>query len=89
MSITLLLICHCVCVCVCVCVCACARARVCVCMCVCVCVCVLSVSRCLFVRIAETQNNPRSLGNKPFQTRDRVPYLYHVEQSHNCDLTIV
>ena len=68
-------------------------AYVCVCVCVCVCVSVgvymFCVYRCLFVRIAEAQNNPRSLWNKPFQTRDLVPYLYHVEQSHNCDLTIV
>ena len=67
-----------------------ARMRVCVCVCVCVFWCVFCVSRCLFVRIAEAQNDPCSLGNKPFQTRDLVHYVYHVEQSHNnCDLTIV
>ena len=87
---------------VCVCVCVCARARVCVCVCVCVraCVCVwggggwlwacvFCVSRCLFVCVAEAQHDPCSLGNKPFQTREIVPYPYHVEHSHNCDLTIV
>ena len=67
MSFTPLLICH----------------YVCLCVCVCVCVHVFFVSRCLFVRIAEAQNDPCSLGNMPFQTRDLVHYLYHyVEQEH-------
>ena len=65
----------------------CARERVFV--CAHKCVYVFRVSRCLLVRIAESQNEPCSLENKPFQTRDVVPYMYHVEQSHNCDLTIV
>ena len=85
MSFTPLLICHCVCACVCVClyVCVCVCEFVCVCVCVCVCECVyvFCVSRCLFLRIAEAQNDPCSLGNKPFHTRDLVHYLYHVTKS--------
>ena len=69
MSFTPLLICHCVCACVCVCVCVCVS----VCVCACVCVYVFCLSRCLFVCIAEAQNDPYSLGNKPFHTRDLVP----------------
>ena len=78
----------------CLCVCVRARARVCVCVCACACVCVcmceyvFHVSRYVFARIAESQNEPCSPGNKQFQTRDPVPCMYHVEQSHNCDLTL-
>ena len=66
-------LCVCVGVCVCVCVCACVCVCVCVCVCAYVCVCVLRVS--VSERIAESQNEPCSLGNKPFQTRDLVPYM--------------
>ena len=62
---------------------------VCVCVCVRVCVCVFRVSVSVCAHIAEAQNYPCSLGNRSFQTRVLVHYLYHVEQSHNCDLTIV
>ena len=82
----------------CVCVCVIARARVRVCVCVCVCVCAREFV-CVFrrvllvlslpVRVAETLLNPGSLGTKPFETRDLVPYMYHVDHGHNCDLTIV
>ena len=43
---------------------------------------------CLFACVAEVRHD-MSLGNKPFQTRDLVPYMYHVEHGQNCDLTIV
>ena len=76
-------VCACVCVCVCVCVvcvCVCVRACVCVCggggvVCVCVCLglCYLHVL-CLPVWVGETLHAPGSLGNKPFETRDLVPY---------------
>ena len=52
---------------------------------VCVCVCYA----CLFVCVAETRQDPFSLGNKSFAKRDCVPYLYHVEHGYNSDLTIV
>ena len=67
----------------CLCACVCARARVSLCVCVCVreCVYVFCVSRCLFVRIAKAQNDPCSLGNKPFHMRDLVHYMYHVTKS--------
>ena len=54
-----------------------------------VCVCVGVCCACLFVCVAEARQDPCSLGNKPFQTRDLVPYLYHMEHGRNCDLTIV
>ena len=41
------------------------------------------------VCVGETLHDPGSLGNKPFETRDRVPYMYYVAHCHNCDLTIV
>ena len=75
MSFTPLLICHCVCACVCVC------EFVSACVCVCECVYVFCMSRCLFARIVEAQNDPCSLENKPFHTRDLVHYLYHVTKS--------
>ena len=60
-----------------------------VCVCVCVCVCVsVCVCACVFVYVAEA-HDPCSLKYKPYETRDLVPYLYHVERGHNCDLTIV
>ena len=75
----------------CVCVCACAsvcRARVRVCVSVGVGVCICVCCACLFVCVAEARHDLCSFANKPFQTRDLVPYLYHVEQGQNCDLTI-
>ena len=87
MSFKHFLICHCVCTCVRVCVCVCACVCVCVCACARVCVYVLRVS--VSVRMAESQNEPYCDGNKPCQTRNLVHYIHHVEQSHNCDLTIV
>ena len=44
---------------------------------------------CLPVWVGETLHDPGSLGNKPFETRDLVPYLYYVAYCHNCDLNIV
>ena len=78
----------CYCVCVCVCMCVCVRAYIYIYVCVWggggggkyVC------CACLFACVAEARHD-MSLGNKIFETRDLVPYLYHVEHGHNCDLT--
>ena len=65
----------------------------CVCMCVhelvCVCLGVCYFGMCLLVCVAEALHDSCSLGNKPFETIDLVPYMYYVEHCHNCDLTIV
>ena len=65
----------------------------CVCMCVHELVCVWCVFRCVCVYLCAWQKHdmidPCSLGNKPFEMRDLVPYMYDVEHGHNCDLTIV
>ena len=59
-------------------------------MCVCVCVFrLVLLVLCLPVCVGETLHDPGSLGNKPFETRDPVPYMYYVAHCHNCDLTIV
>ena len=59
----------------------------CVCVCVIACVCVhelVCVFRrvllvlCLPVCVAKAWHDPGSLGNKPFEARDLVPYKYHV-----------
>ena len=44
---------------------------------------------CLPVWVGETLHDPGTLGNKLFETKDLVPYLYSVAHCHNCDLTIV
>ena len=49
--------------------------RVCTRVCVCVCVRFGACYLCM--------------GTSHFQTRDLVPYMYHVDHCHNCDLTIV
>ena len=56
--------------------------------CVCVFRLVLLVV-CLPVSVGETLHDPGSLGNKPFETRDLVPYMYYVAHCHNYDLNIV
>ena len=35
--------------------------------------------------VGETSHDPDSVGNKPFETRDLVPYIYYVAHFH-CDL---
>ena len=70
----------------------CARVcAVCVCLHVCARVCpgVCYFCVCLLVCVAEAQQYPCSLGSKPFETRDLVPYMYGLEHCHICDLTIV
>ena len=69
---------------VCMCLC-CVRVFVCVCTSLCVCY----FCACLFVCVAVARHDPCSLGDKPFETRDLVPYMYDVEHGHYCDLTIV
>ena len=44
---------------------------------------------CLPVCVGETLHDPGSLGNKPFETRDHVSYMYYESHCRNCDLTIV
>ena len=63
--------------------------RYCVCACASLCVYVFRLVLCLPVCVGETLHDPASLGNKPFETRDHVPYTYNVVHCHNCDLTIV
>ena len=69
-----------------------------VCMCLRCCVCVrelvclfrlVLLVLCLPVWVGETLHDPGSLGNKPFETRDLVPYMYYVAHCNNCDLNIV
>ena len=67
---------------------ACVRVCVCVCASLCVFGLVLLVL-CLPVCLGETLHDPGSLGKKPFEARDLVPYMYYVAHCHNCDLTIV
>ena len=59
-------------------------------LCACVCVGVqYHFCVCLLVYVAEARQYPCSLGNKPFETRYFVPYMYDVEHCHICDLIIV
>ena len=69
----------------------CVHELLCVCVCVCVCVCldVCYVGMCLPVCVAVARHDPCSLGDKPLETRDPVPYMYDVEHGHYCDLLIV
>ena len=69
----------------CACVCLCVHELGCV--RVCLGVCYFGV--CLLVCVEEARQYPCSLGNKPFEIRDHVPYVYDVEHCHICDLTIV